>query len=167
MVATAIWLFHGIKFCIKWFLYNCFGHQVDFGRKYIFWSKRPDGDQKTKWKNWRPEAFPKDQNGQIWSRKRPVGNTAQGFNFSRGNTTEGNRVTRCSEEKVAKFWSKIAKFVATVIQLFSNPKIYTSKQYLKGQNIYIKDHPKLKNIYFKGLNITLFIWKINKGLLRR
>ena len=23
---------------------------MDFGRKSIFWSKRPDGDQKTKWK---------------------------------------------------------------------------------------------------------------------
>ena len=69
------------------------------------------------------------------------------------------RVTRCSEEKVANFLSKIAKFVATVIKLFSNPKIYTSKQYLKGQNIYIKDHPKLKNIFIKVLKILLYLYE--------
>ena len=43
--------------------------KTDFDEIVFFWSKRPDLDQKTKWKKWRPEAFSKDQNCQIWSLK--------------------------------------------------------------------------------------------------
>ena len=57
-------------------------------------------------------------------------------------STKEPRVTRCSDEKVANFLLKIAKFVATVNKLFSNPKMYTSRQCLKGQNTYIKYLPK-------------------------
>ena len=52
------------------------GAKTDFDEIEYFWSKRPDLDQKTMLKKWRPEAFPKDQNGQIWSPKRPSGNPA-------------------------------------------------------------------------------------------
>ena len=54
------------------------GAKTDFDEIVIFWSKRPDSDQKTKLKNWRPEAFSKDQNCQIWSPKRPSGNPVVG-----------------------------------------------------------------------------------------
>ena len=52
------------------------GAKTDFDEIVFFWSERPNLDQKTKWKNWRLEAFSKDQNCQIWSPKRPSGNPA-------------------------------------------------------------------------------------------
>ena len=92
------------------------------------------------------------------------------------------RVTSCLEEKVARFWKKIAKFVAAEEnkefwllrqqQRFLKPKIYTSKLVQKLKRFKSKDILKSKTSKsqakfsdFNGKNINFqYLQKIAKNL---